>query len=152
MCCYLMTNELIEDRMNTLYNRGQIMLTPGCKTRALFRSTKMGKIGDKKEMKSAEKLLNLIFTKLCPVDRCPLPSYVYALGSKYTTWLTDKSGFWIVEIRLGYNWSGFWKGSEIQKPNHLKSGQMDAILSKTIWNPDKNVRISNILVFEWLGL
>ena len=81
-----MTNELIEDGMNTLYNRGQIMLTPGIKTRALIRSTKMGKIGDKKELKSAGKLLNVIFTK--PVDRCPLPSHVYALGSKYTTVMT----------------------------------------------------------------
>ena len=31
--------------------------------------------------------------------------------------------------------SGFQMGSEIQKPSHLKSGQMGAILSKTIWNP-----------------
>ena len=40
--------------------------------------------------------------------------------------------FWMVKNRLGYNWSGFWMGSEIQQPNHLKSRQMG--LSKTIWN------------------
>ena len=33
----------------------------------------------------------------------------------------------------------FRMGSEIWKPNHLKSGQMAAILSKTIGNSDKNV-------------
>ena len=32
-------------------------------------------------------------------------------------------------------------GSEIWKPNHLKSREMAAILSKTIWNLDKSVRI-----------
>ena len=37
----------------------------------------------------------------------------------------------------------FRMGSEIWKPNHLKSGQMAAILSKTIGNSDKNVQISN---------
>ena len=36
-------------------------------------------------------------------------------------------------------------GFEIWKPDHLKSGQMGAILSETIRNPDINV-------FEWLGL
>ena len=34
--------------------------------------------------------------------------------------------------RLGYKWSTFWMGSKIWKPNHLKSGQMVAILSKII--------------------
>ena len=34
-------------------------------------------------------------------------------------------------------------GSENLKPNHLKSGQMAAILLKTIWNQDKNIRILN---------
>ena len=29
-------------------------------------------------------------------------------------------------------------GPEIRKPNHMKSGQMATILSKTLWNPDKN--------------
>ena len=28
-------------------------------------------------------------------------------------------------------------GSEIPKPNHLKSRQMGTTWSKTIWNPDK---------------
>ena len=42
-------------------------------------------------------------------------------------------------------------GSEIWKPNHLKSGQMVAILLKKL-NLEKNVRISNVLVFECLGL
>ena len=27
----------------------------------------------------------------------------------------------MVKKRLGFKWSGFWMGSEIQKPNHLKS-------------------------------
>ena len=40
--------------------------------------------------------------------------------------------------------------SEICKPNHLKSGQMAAILSKTICNLDKKVWISNSADFEWL--
>ena len=43
----------------------------------------------------------------------------------------------MVKKRLGCKWSWFWKGAEIQKPNHLKSGQMATIMSKTIWNPDK---------------
>ena len=34
-------------------------------------------------------------------------------------------------------------GSKIRKPKHLKSRQMGAILLKTIWNPEKNVRILN---------
>ena len=34
-------------------------------------------------------------------------------------------------------------GSEMQKPNHLKSRQKLAILSKTIWNLDQNVLILN---------
>ena len=33
-------------------------------------------------------------------------------------------------------------GSEFRKLNHLKSGQMGVILSKTILDPDKNVQIS----------
>ena len=41
---------------------------------------------------------------------------------------------------VGCKWSGFRMGSEILKPNHLKSRQMAAILSKTIRNPDKNIR------------
>ena len=44
---------------------------------------------------------------------------------------------------LDCKWSRFWMASELQKPNHLKSGQMAVILSKTIWNPDKNVWILN---------
>ena len=45
--------------------------------------------------------------------------------------------------RLGCKWSGFWMGSAFRKPNHLKCRQMSAISSKTIWNLDKNVQISN---------
>ena len=40
--------------------------------------------------------------------------------------------------------------SEIQKPNHLKSGQVAVIFSRTIWNRDKNVWILNGLVFKLL--
>ena len=47
----------------------------------------------------------------------------------------------LVIKRLVCKWSGFQMGSEIWKPNHLKSGQMAASLSKTIWNLD----------FEWSG-
>ena len=56
---------------------------------------------------------------------------------------------WIskVEKRLGYKWSRFWMGSEIWKPNHLKSKQMTAIMSKTIWNLDKIVWYSDTNVF-----
>ena len=53
-------------------------------------------------------------------------------------------------LRLGCKWSRFRVGCEIQKPNYLKSGQMAAILWKTIWNPDKKVRILNDPVLEWL--
>ena len=49
-------------------------------------------------------------------------------------------------------WSGFQIGSEIRKPNHLKSVKMATILSQIIWNPDKNVQILNGLVFKWFGL
>ena len=45
--------------------------------------------------------------------------------------------------RLGCKWSRFRMGSEIGKHYHLKSGQMVAIMSKTIWNPEENVRILN---------
>ena len=45
--------------------------------------------------------------------------------------------------RLGCKWSEFRMGSEFWKPNHLKSGQMATILSKTIWNPDTCVQITN---------
>ena len=38
----------------------------------------------------------------------------------------------MVQNRLGGKWSGFPMGSEFRKPNHLKSGQMAAILSKTL--------------------
>ena len=38
----------------------------------------------------------------------------------------------MVKKRLGCKWSGFRMGSEIRKPNHLKSLQMAPILSKTI--------------------
>ena len=33
--------------------------------------------------------------------------------------------------------------SEIRKPDHIKSGQMDAILSKTICNLDNSEQILN---------
>ena len=56
-------------------------------------------------------------------------------------WNLDKSGFWIAQKRLGCEWSGSRMGSEIRKPNHLKSRKMGVILSKTIWNPDQNIRI-----------
>ena len=49
----------------------------------------------------------------------------------------------MVQRRLGCKWSGFWMGSEIRKLNHLKSGQMANILSKTIWNLDRNVQFLN---------
>ena len=58
-------------------------------------------------------------------------------------WNLTYFGLWMVQKRLGCKWSGFWMGSEIWKPNHLKSRQMAAILSKTIWNLDKNIRIWN---------
>ena len=35
---------------------------------------------------------------------------------------------------------------ENQKPNHLKSVQTGAILSQTIWNPDKNVSVFELKV------
>ena len=51
-------------------------------------------------------------------------------GSKYWTCLVQ----WGFQIwtSLDFKWSGYRRGSEIRKPNHLKSGQVDAIFSKTI--------------------
>ena len=37
------------------------------------------------------------------------------------------------------------------QPIHLKSEKITAILSKTIGNLDKNVQISNVLVFKLFG-
>ena len=74
-------------------------------------------------------------------------SYGYLWNSTTVgIWNRDYSGFWMVKKRLGCKRSGFQMGSEIRKPNPLKYGRMAAILSKTIWNPDKNVH------FEWSGL
>ena len=56
-----------------------------------------------------------------------------------------KSGLvWISngQKELVCKWSGFWKRSEIGKPEPLKSGHMTSILS-AIWNLDKNVWILN---------
>ena len=64
-----------------------------------------------------------------------------------------KSGLvWIKWILNGQKEVGLQIKSETRKPNHLKSRQIDAILSKTIWNLDKNVRIFNGPDFEWLKL
>ena len=57
----------------------------------------------------------------------------------------------MVEKRLGWKWSEFWMGSEIQKPNHLISWQMAAILSKTIWNLDKKCPDFEWSVFQMVG-
>ena len=57
-----------------------------------------------------------------------------------------KSGLvWIMKDRkeVGLQMVRILMGSEIRKPNNFKFGQMAAILSKTICNPDKNVRLSN---------
>ena len=61
---------------------------------------------------------------------------------------------WILngQKRLCCKWSGFQMGSKIRKPDHLRSRQMAANLSRTIWNPNKNVQILNGLVFKWLVL
>ena len=70
-------------------------------------------------------------------------------GLKYSGYLKrGSSEFQMVKKGLVCKWSGFWTVSEIQKPDHLKSRQMAAILSKTISNLDKNVLISNGLVFK----
>ena len=55
-------------------------------------------------------------------------------------WNPDKSGFWMVKkdgLQMVQISNGF------RKPNHLKSGQMAAILSKNITNLDKNIVILN---------
>ena len=66
-----------------------------------------------------------------------------------------KSGLvWIFygqkEIALQKVWilNGIWN----PEAQPLKSGQLAAVLSKTIWNQDKNLPILNVPVFEWLGL
>ena len=56
------------------------------------------------------------------------------------------------DLKSDLVWIRFQMWSEILKPSHLKSGQMAVILSKTIWNLDKNVQISNVLVFKWFVL
>ena len=67
--------------------------------------------------------------------------------------------YWLVWILNGKKrdwfckWSGFLMGSEIWKPNYLKSGQMATISSKTIWDPDKNVWLLNDLFLQhWTTL
>ena len=45
-------------------------------------------------------------------------------------WNPDQSGFWMVENRLGYKCPRCWMGSEIRELDHLKFGQMAAILPK----------------------
>ena len=65
------------------------------------------------------------------------PLDLYTVGSEI------QSGFQMVEKMLGCKWSKIWMGSEILKPNQFKSWQMAAMLPKTIWIPDKIVRISN---------
>ena len=49
----------------------------------------------------------------------------------------------MVEKRLGCKWSGFRKGSENRKSNHLNSGQMAAILSNHLQSGQKRTD------FEW---
>ena len=58
--------------------------------------------------------------------------------------LTNPVGIWNRTL------SGFWMGSEIWKPNHLKTNQNGRHLVFTIWNPDFLVWISNGPVFQWL--
>ena len=53
-------------------------------------------------------------------------SKVYTVG----IWNLDESGFWKFEKRLGCKWSRFQMGSEIRKPNHLKSEQMAPFCQK----------------------
>ena len=38
-------------------------------------------------------------------------------------WNPTLPGLWMVKKRLVCKWSGFWMGSEIRKPNHLKTDQ-----------------------------
>ena len=75
-----------------------------------------------------------------------IPAWIqWDLASKYRGDLKFDL-VWILngQNSLGCKWSGFRMGSEIQKPNHLKSGQMAAILLKIIWNADKKHQD-----FEW---
>ena len=60
-----------------------------------------------------------------------------------------KSGlvwFQMVKKRLVCKWSGFYMGSEIRKPNHLKSGQMAAIWIKNHLKCEQKCPD-----FEWAG-
>ena len=70
------------------------------------------------------------------------------LGSE----IPDESIFQMVKKRLVCKWLKFWIASEIWKPDHLKSGEMAAILLKTIWNPDNNIKILKGSIFKLLGL
>ena len=73
-------------------------------------------------------------------------------GEKFTVgiWNPTLSGFWMVQKRLACKWSGFRIGSEIRKPNHLKTDQNGRHLVFTIWHTDFLVRILNGPVFKWL--
>ena len=46
--------------------------------------------------------------------------------------------------KRAWEWSVLWMGSEIRKPSNLKSGQMDAILSKMNIQPFENKIIWNL--------
>ena len=55
-------------------------------------------------------------------------------------WNLDLSRFRMVEKKLVCKWSGFWMGSKIRKPDQLNLEKMAAIVSKTMWNPEKMSR------------
>ena len=90
-----------------------------------------------------------------PNKKWPLSESTQAFECRNTIPATTRCVFWPVYIQWGteiFEWSkrgwvandlDFLMGFEIRKPDHLKSWHMAAILSKTIWNPNKNFWILN---------
>ena len=86
-------------------------------------------------IKGASQAPNIFFVLLTADKRQKAIVNMNSLFSTVGIWNRDKSGFWMVEKRMGCKWSGFQMGSEVQKPNHFNPDK---------WPPfGQKVRISN---------
>ena len=54
----------------------------------------------------------------------------------------------MVQKRLGWKWSGFWMGSEIWKPNHLKSGHKCLVFKWSSFQMVGTIAIAKAQPFE----
>ena len=95
-------------------------------------------------------LYNFLFTSLPPMAIGKFVFHLFKYWVGFEIW-TCPSRTWMVEKRSVWKWYRFQIGSENRKPDHLKSRQMAAILSKTVWSLDKNAWILNGLVFQMVG-